>query len=91
MAVACGFAESNATFSAPPGMEESCDCLQVLTAVDGLGNPVIFSCFKLTAEEMIEVQKTGRIWLMICGQGMPPVAICGTKPFDIQEGVPPDA
>ena len=45
------------------------------------GQPVVVSCFKMTAEELAEVNKTGRVWLIVYGHTMPPVILDGESPF----------
>jgi hypothetical protein len=49
-------------------------------AVDG--SPRIISCFKLTAEDLAEIQRTGRVWLIVHGGAMPPVALTPFKPIE---------
>jgi len=83
MAFPASFDESNAVLARPAGMtHQQCEPLSVLRAVDGDGIPIVISCWKLTKEEMEEVQRTGRVWLGIIGQTMPPAWIDGCKPFD---------
>jgi hypothetical protein len=43
--------------------------------------PVVISCWKVTQEELEEIQRTGRVWLMVYGVTMPPVVLCGVRPF----------
>jgi len=50
------------------------------------GQTVVVSCWKVTAEELAEIQRTGRVWLMVWGVTMPPVALCGVKPIEAQNG-----
>jgi hypothetical protein len=83
MAVACGFSEANFVLSAPPGMEEDCDALQVLR-MEIEGRPVVVSAWKVTADELAEINRTGRIWLILFGQTMPPACVCGEKPFSVE-------
>lgn len=40
----------------------------------------VISCWKMTREELQTIQKTGRVWLVVLGQTMPPVMILGEKP-----------
>ncbi len=81
------FPESNFTFNKPADMtDEECMALPVWKgeAKDpdtGTAFPVIFSCWKLSYEDMREIQRTGCIWLSITGQGMPPVALFTENPF----------
>lgn len=45
----------------------------------------VLSCWKITKEELEEVQKTGRIWLHIVAPEAPPVFLSGFSPFKKQE------
>lgn len=75
--IATSFNESNHVLSRPPDMtDEQCDPLSVF--VDG---KQVISCWKMTAEELTEIQKTGRVWLIIAGRTMPPVAVTGVSPW----------
>ena len=40
------------------------------------------SCWELTAEEQLEVLKTGKVWLRVWGNH-PPVALDGEDPFKV--------
>ena len=42
------------------------------------------SCWELTAEELAEVQRTGKVWLHVWGVH-PPVCVSGESPFAVQE------
>ena len=44
--------------------------------------PVIISCWQLSKEDLDEIQKTGKIWLSITGNGMPPVSVFTENPFE---------
>lgn len=83
MAFPSSFDESNATLSPPDGMtEDEVQSLAIARVYDHINNtPVVISCWKLTKEELEEVNRTGRIWLGICGVTMPPAWILGQKPF----------
>jgi hypothetical protein len=85
------FPKSNFVFKKPSDMtDEQCSDLSVWKGevpVDEAGNtfPAIISCWKLSKEDLEEIQKTGQIWLSITGHGMPPVSLFTENPF---EGVP---
>ena len=49
--------------------------------VNADGVPVVVSCWKPAPEEWEEVQRTGRVWLVVWGGAMPPVCVTGTSPF----------
>lgn len=77
--IPASFTESNNFVRAPEGMEEDCEPLSVM---QGQVNnyPVVMSCWKLTQEELNEINKTGRVWLLVMGETMPPVKLLGIKP-----------
>lgn len=54
--------------------------LSVLTTVTESGLPIVLSCWKLTQEELNEINVTRRIWLTVMGEQMPPVMVAGHKP-----------
>lgn len=82
MAVACGFEESNGVLSKPEDLtHDQCDALQVWRGEADDGLPYVISCWKLTKEELEEVNKTGRIWLYIIGGTMPPASVGGKYPW----------
>jgi hypothetical protein len=82
MAVPASFAESNLVLDSPPGMTpDECEPLSVLRTRTPSGQAVVISCWKLTAEELAEINRTGRVWLGILGHTMPPAWIDGTVPF----------
>ncbi len=83
--VAAGFAESNLVLGRPPSMtSEECDPLQVLSIDTQEGHPVVISCWKLTVEELAEINRTGRVWLMVFGCSMPPVSLSVARPFETE-------
>lgn len=82
MAESSSFEQSNFVFDKPVDWTyDQCIALSVFKGFNGFNQPVVISCWKLTKEELEEVNKTGRIWLYIYGEGMPPVSIEGFNPF----------
>lgn len=82
MAYPAAFDKSNVVLERPPTMTaDECEPLNAFVGVQQDGLRVIISCFKVTAEELAEIQKTGRIWLAVYGQAMMPVSISGHSPF----------
>lgn len=80
--VPADFAESNGVLSRPPDMtDEECDPLCVLHSNLPDQTPVVVSCWKVTKEELEEIQRTGRVWLIVVGHTMPPVILSGIKPL----------
>lgn len=76
------FDEANDVLSAPDGISPNIvGPLNVLKTEILNGPPTVISCWKITQEEVGEIQRTGRIWLMVMGTTMPPVQLCGIKPF----------
>ena len=87
---ATSFDQANTTLGPPTGqMEEECSSLRVwrgtrpaLFGTRTVGVPVVISCFKVTAEELVEIQRTGRVWLTVQGDTMAPVILEGKSPFN---------
>lgn len=76
------FDEENTILQTPPGTPiENCEAISVFAGPNEGGYPVIVSCWKMTREEVDEVQRTGRIWMTVLGYGMQPVVLSGTSPF----------
>lgn len=83
MMIPTSFDESNAVLDKPKCIgREDCTALSVLRVTDGNGFPVVISCWKLTKEELEEVNKTGRVWLGVLGTTMPPVYLTIAKPLE---------
>lgn len=79
---ACSFDESNFVLGRPEDLTaDQCDPLSVWRGVCSDGVPRVISCFKLTKEELEEVNRTGRVWLFVMGLTMPPVALQTAHPF----------
>lgn len=79
---ATSFDESNLVLGKPNEMtHDQCNSLSVWRGKQADDATVVISCWKLTKEELEEVNKTGRIWLRVCGQTMPPVCLEGISPF----------
>jgi hypothetical protein len=76
------FPEANFTFSKPKDMtDEQCMPLHVWRGNDQDGFPLIISKWSLSAEDLEEIKKTGSIYLIITGIGMPPVSLRVETPF----------
>jgi len=72
MADPVGFEGADFTFTAPPGHEDTVRDLHVAKFDDHS-----VSCWRLTPEELEEVNRTGVVWLKIAGHSMPPVYVSG--------------
>ena len=80
--ISTSFPEENLVLDPPPGVaNEEIECLPVCAARMIDGTPVIISCWKVTMEELKEIQRTGRVWLMVMGPVMAPVVVSGKNPF----------
>ena len=75
------FPQSNFTWKGWPADEDREEVLDLPAYRDE--NQTI-SCWALTADELAEVQKTGKVWLHIVGAGHPPVAVMGTDPWTLE-------
>jgi len=71
MANPVGFDGANTVFRAPDD-EENCVDLEALRL-----DSEIVSCWRLTDEELTNIQKTGVIWLSVLGKQMPMVLVSG--------------
>lgn len=75
------FDESDECLDKPRNMERiDCEALSIKRAEIN-GTPVVVSCWKMSAEELSELNKTGRVWLAVAGLTMPPVMMMGFSPF----------
>ncbi|MBO0947534.1 hypothetical protein [Fibrella forsythiae] len=76
MAEPIKFPEANVTLTA-----EGCGDLPVCRTKDTAGTPLLISRYKLSEAEMDEIQRTGCIYLIIYGEGHPPVRLTVISPF----------
>lgn len=77
------FTQVNFEFTKPNSMtDEQCFSLPVFKGKDSEGVPAIISCWALSKEDLEEINKTGHVWLSICGNGMPPVSLFTENPFE---------
>ncbi len=82
MAFSASFDESNTVLGKPANMSaDECEALAVLCTETQDGIPCVVSCWKFTAEEVAEINRTGRAWLTVAGKTMPPAHVQGIKPF----------
>lgn len=80
------FPEQTTVFGKPEGWkDEDCYGLPVAQTYyrnsEGQPIPCLVSCWELTPEDIVELQKTGRIYLSITGTGLPPVSLSALYPF----------
>lgn len=74
MAEAVKFGGSNMVLHAPEGMEESCSDLHTFTN----GNCSV-SCWRLTPEELAEINRTGCVFLSIFSDRTQPPVFIGAE------------
>lgn len=80
------FKEQNKVFTKPESMtDEQCQSLPVWMGKDTQGVPNIISCWEVTPQELLKINETGKIWLSVCGSGMPPVLLMAENPFVYDE------
>lgn len=81
------FDQQNKIYTKPEGwIDEQCSDLPTWEgSVKVVGTemeiPAIISCWKLSYEDLQEIQKTGCVWLSITGKVMPPVSVSVENPF----------
>lgn len=73
-----GFDEDNSVLDPPPGVV--CASLSVWRG-ESDGTPMVISCWKPSREELDEIVRTGRVWAIVVGETMPPIAVQGISPF----------
>jgi hypothetical protein len=83
------FDEDNTVLDAPPGVSNA-EPLSAYVGDMSDGTPVIISCHKMSAEELAEVNRTGRVWLLVMGRRMPCVALDAFNPWTKNDGNPPE-
>lgn len=80
--IASAFDEETDVLGPPSGMaEEDVYSLSVWRGKDSTGESRVISCWKLTREELELINKTGRVWLHVLGDTMPPVCLEVAHPF----------
>lgn len=72
------FEGSNVIIGPPKGISE--DKVQSIFGLLGevQGCPVVVTCWRPSAAELEQINKTGQVWLIVYGQTMPPVNISGS-------------
>ncbi len=83
------FDEENAILDPPPGVpQEAIASISVYRGELDNGCPAMISCWKPTQEELAEIQRTGRVWVLVMGHTVPPIAITGISPFSRSDSTP---
>jgi hypothetical protein len=82
MGTPTNFDRSNAVIGPPPGVPETeCGSVFAWRGVGADGIPRLATCWKLTAEELAEVKRTGNVWFMMWGVQLVPHWVGGHCPF----------
>lgn len=68
------FDGANLMLGPPPGQPDSVERMAVWGA-----NGRLASCWKLSAEELAEIARTGVVWMVAKGPGHPNAAIAGER------------
>ena len=71
------FEQATGELGRPPSMSEA-ECQPLPVHANGEG---FISCWQLSADELAEVSRTGRLWLGVCGRAHPPVWVAAFSPF----------
>jgi hypothetical protein len=78
------FDQANHTLKAPPGADEVTKMdildLPVFRGKDANDMPVVRSCWQCSPEEIMEIRKTGKIYLSVMGFTHPPLCVTGFNP-----------
>lgn len=96
------FEESNLLLRAAPGPGDTVDSKtnEVISNGVRIGDLHVYkdddqtvSCWQLTAEEMLEVIRTGRVFVFVLGDLHPPIYVSPhlTQPAPVAEPAPTDA
>lgn len=87
MAELTEFPEQNDVLRAAPGTEDHVNDLPIFRQPTAEGplqageRPCVVSCFKLSEEELAEVNRTGQVYLLALGYTHPPIQVLGVSPF----------
>jgi hypothetical protein len=82
VAYPASFNESNGVLGCPQGLtEEQFSPLSICRGRIG-ELPVVISCWRLTPEELAEINRSGRVWLKTLGTNMAPTSVHGVSPMN---------
>lgn len=89
---AISFDEENEILNKPEELTvDECAPLPIWRGQLDNGWDAIISCWKINAQELEEIIRTGRIWIIALGQEMCPLFPTGTRPFKaVSDGLPPN-
>lgn len=79
------FPQANFTFGKPSSAtDEQCGSLRVYKGVDrSLDWPVVVSCWQLSPEELEQVQQTGKIYIRMYTEIIPPIGVDTVNPVGV--------
>ena len=78
--IACGFDEANVSLGPPDGLsEDEVHTVRAFRGVDEAGHTCVVTCWRATPEEIQQIARTGRVW-MVSLSGMMPVKLQAEKP-----------
>lgn len=75
------FAQADKVFHAPPGMDNCCDIHAAVVQWSG-GQTSVLTAWRPTPEELVRLNLGEPVFLMVSGQGMPPVALAVGNPLE---------
>lgn len=79
----CDFPQRNHVFEKPKNMtDEQCFELPVFVGRNPEGFPCIISCWRLSKEDLDEINRTGVVWLNVISNTQPPVSVTVETPFE---------
>ena len=80
--VPAAFDEENCMFDTPVGLtSEQCEPMSAWRGILENGIPAIVTCWKVTADELEEIRRTGRVWLMVMGRDLQPTILNAVSPW----------
>lgn len=80
--VPTSFLEENVLLGVPPGLSsEQCESITAYQGFQEDGMPVTVTCWKFTKEDLEQLRKTGRLWLVHAGHDVSPIYPTTENPF----------
>lgn len=80
--VPTSFPEENIRLDAPSELSsEQCESLTAYQGFQEDGMPVTVTCWKFTREDLEQLHKTGRLWLVYAGHEVSPIYPTTESPF----------
>jgi len=80
--VPCSFPEETRVFGPPVGMTEDEVYSLCASEVNWDNQKAVVTCWKPTKEGLEEINKTGRIWVATMGEGLVPMCVLASSPFE---------